>query len=346
MTVQDNFLKADFDIVLSCIITRHGEKWRKSAAPFKEAFDTMRLIEVEPEDDDEPVEVYIHWHQWEGEDAPKPEVNAGAFHASPWAVIAGREVTVEDGLDIGVDEAAALMLWELTFWGFTPEQVGLKGVLDDEEESLNKYDMMRKTFKVRLYRHHVKRKYRAFDRNGWPIWRLEDCRGFRRRRKMNRPKRKREYRQDMREDWLESMSGRENVLLLLTRNDGARLDVKDLLLNPTARSSSFRREDIEFAMQAESFVFEQFTSHTETKDERVGYIEELLTNYYQWPTEKEYTDVIVFVRTAAMHVPTDDEAKRIDKVLERAQNMNVLIGIGTDNSLGDNLQVCFLWLKR
>lgn len=100
---------------------------------FKEAFDTMRQIGAEPEEDEEkPVEVYIHWHQWEGEDVPQPEVNAGAFHASPWAVIAGREVTMGDGLDIGVDEAAALMLWKLTFWGFTQEQIGWKYLLDDE----------------------------------------------------------------------------------------------------------------------------------------------------------------------------------------------------------------------
>jgi hypothetical protein len=118
MTVKDFFCNSDFEKVIPYLL-KHGEKYRDSIPAFRKAFDIVRGMEPEPADDHE---VYF---KWSSEDyiPPYVYVHPGAFHDKPWSGIIGREVVIDEGIELdNIEHATALMLWELTFYGFTPSE--------------------------------------------------------------------------------------------------------------------------------------------------------------------------------------------------------------------------------
>lgn len=97
-------------------------------------------------------------------------------------VLAGRQISIDPKLNLSPEDVAAHCLWELTYYGFSDDDVSetLEGFLPNRpEESNNKYWM----------EYHEKR-------NRW--WPRQFVDIVNRSQKMNRSKRKRNYRQQKR----------------------------------------------------------------------------------------------------------------------------------------------------
>ncbi len=122
MKLKELLGRYEFNEIVGDLIEIDRENVPGSLAAFKEAFDDLRRmtpqdaagekikVRIEVETDDEGKEVERHCDAFGC---------AGDF----WERDIDKEVVIED--DIPEMRALAQILWEITFWGFTPEAEGI-----------------------------------------------------------------------------------------------------------------------------------------------------------------------------------------------------------------------------
>ncbi len=234
MTLKELLDKVDFDSMVPYIEKTEG-KHLDSIYGYREAYDILRYMKPT---ENFKGEARVEWSGKEYDDQW-----IGVFHLDGdyWEDALAKEITIGENVDLPIEEIAAKCLWEITFYGFTPE---LEGFVIGREIR-NKYDIILDRLEESKWRHQTPRKYRVIH-NGQRFvsgdWGMKDL--FRKR--MNRPKRMREHRQEKREKDLKSMSRRENNILDLT-----------------VTGSSFVREDLEFIFNVLRGIRYDFRSVTE-----------------------------------------------------------------------------------
>lgn len=179
MTLKELFLSVDFDHVWLFIQSIAGPEMAGNAVRFKQAFDEIRFIKTEPEDEPKVIEVYrdIVIENHEQENGPEYIFVANCDDHYR-RVLAGRQISVDPELNLSAEELAAHCLWEMTYYGFNDAEVTemLEGALSDRlEEANNKYWI----------------EYNE-KRNRWRSLKFKDI--LNKPQKLNRSKRKRAYR--------------------------------------------------------------------------------------------------------------------------------------------------------
>lgn len=141
MTLKDLILKYEFDTIVPDL-TDIEEPVKSNLYAFKEAFDTLRRMtpgdaggeqivvseHVETDDDGSEMERYLHASNCEGE---------------IWESALAKEVVLQ--ADVTEARALALILWHITFYGFTPEQE----YFSRYDRAKNKYE-----FKASILQYH------------------------------------------------------------------------------------------------------------------------------------------------------------------------------------------------
>ena len=151
-----------------------------------------------------------------------------------WEEDLAKEIVVADDIHLTDEELAMHCLWEITYWGFSP---------DEREETwqrkfgpkvlTNKYEVALDKLEESIWRHQTPRRLRSKGKDGRRYVKWTNARDFFNNR-MNRSKRKREYRQDKREEYLKRMAARENLITQLS-----------------AEGSCFKRSDVDFLLHIE-----------------------------------------------------------------------------------------------
>ena len=121
------------------------------------------------------------------------------IHDCTWEEDLAKEIVVADDVHISQIELAMHCLWEITYWGFSP---------DEREETwqrkfgpkvlTNKYEVALDKLEESIWRHQTPRRLRSKGKDGRRYVKWTNARDFFNNR-MNRSKRKREYRQDTHE---------------------------------------------------------------------------------------------------------------------------------------------------
>lgn len=114
MTLKELLNKVEFDDVAPYIV-QHYPDMAKCLFGFKEAFDGMRnTIPSNLDGENVKVEYYI-------EDAKDPCL--ATFHSdnADWETVVGCEVIIGTNVSAPLEEIIAVVLFDATFWGFTPE---------------------------------------------------------------------------------------------------------------------------------------------------------------------------------------------------------------------------------
>ena len=296
MTLKELLSKVDFDSLAPFIEKAEG-KHLDSIYGYREAFDTLRYMKPS---ENFKGEARVEWSGEEYGD----EQWIGVFHLDGdyWEDALAKEIVIGKNVDLSIEEIAAKCLWEITFYGFTPEHEGFEDLLG--RKLRNKYDLMLDRLEESEWRHQIPRKYRV-RRNGQRLisgdWGMKDWFG----KRMNRPKRMREHRQEKREKFLKSMSRRENNILDLT-----------------AEGSSFTRADLDFVLSVKHGVRYDFRSVT-------------------GPYRQSSSNSEVAVESCAVAVPEAQTAdrqacdKRLDYILESITKYQHL-----DLSRYDNAVMC------
>ncbi len=236
MTLKELLCKVDFDSLAPFIEKTEG-RHLDSIYAYREAYDILRYMKPS---ENFKGEVRVEWSGEEYGD----EQWIGVFHLDGdyWEDALAKEIVIGDNVDLPIEEIAAKCLWEITFYGFTPELEGFESIRGRKPR--NKYDVMLDRLEESEWRHQTPKKYRS-RHDGMRLidakWSMRDLYNSR----MNRPKRMREHRQEKREKYLKSMSRRENNILDLT-----------------AEGSSFTRADLDFVLTVKHGVRYDFRSVT------------------------------------------------------------------------------------
>ena len=314
MILKELLDKVDFDS-LAPFIEKTEKKHLDSIYGYREAYDILRYMK--------PAENFKGEArvEWSGEEYGDDQW-IGVFHLDGdyWEDALAKEIVIGENVDLPIEEIAAKCLWELTFYGFTPEHEGFERMLG--RKLRNKYDVMLDRLEESEWRHQIPRKYRSVHNGKRFIsgdWGMNDLS----RKRMNRPKRMREHRQEKREKYLESMSRRENNILDITvsgssftRSDldfilsvrhGVRYDFRSV-------TGPYRQPDSGIAGPAETGTAAQaetgITAAPDTRptirDNRLDYILESITKY-QHLDLSQYDNAVFCVRYSSRH-PVYDTA--------------------------------------
>lgn len=306
MTLKELLDKVDFDSMVPYIEKTEG-KHLDSIYGYREAYDILRYMKPT---ENFKGEARVEWSGKEYDDQW-----IGVFHLDGdyWEDALAKEITIGENVDLPIEEIAAKCLWEITFYGFTPEHEGFERMLG--RKIRNKYDIMLDRLEESEWRHQTPRKYRSMH-NGQRFikadWGMEDlfC------KRMNRPKRMREHRQEKREKYLKSMSLRENNILDLTapgssfvRGDlefifnisrGIRYDYRSV-------TGQYRQSDYDTADQANvDVVTDQEIPDigTPDRDSRLDYILESIAKY-QHIDLSQYDNAVFCIRHSSRYPVTD-----------------------------------------
>lgn len=295
MTLKELLDKVDFDSLAPFIEKAEGKHF-DSIYGYREAYDILRYMKPS---ENFKGEARVEWSGEEYGD----EQWIGVFHLDGdyWEDALAKEIVIGENVDLPIEEIAAKCLWEITFYGFTPEHEGFEDLLG--RKLRNKYDLMLDRLEESEWRHQIPRKYRV-RRNGQRLisgdWGMKDWFG----KRMNRPKRMRGHRQEKREKFLKSMSRRENNILDLT-----------------AEGSSFTRADLDFVLSVKHGVRYDFrsvtgpyrqsasnsevpTSYSQACDKRLDYILKSITEY-QHLDLSQYDNAVVCVCHSSEHPVSD-----------------------------------------
>ena len=273
MTLKELLTQVGFDELLP-YLEKHEPEHLDNLYDFREAYDILR--NMKPANNFEG-KIFVEWHGGEWEDEEK-WIGVSPMHDCTWEEDLAKEIVVADDVHLTLAELAMHCLWEITYWGFSP---------DEREETwqrkfgpkvlANKYEIALDKLEESIWKHQTPRRLRSRGRQGERCVRVEFPIKWNFDRK-NRSKRKREYRQDKREEYLRKMATRENLVRTLS-----------------AEGSSFRRNEVEFLLHVQYGRQYDYRSVTSNIENRLDYIFESMTRYQQVDLSR-YDSAVIFLQ--------------------------------------------------
>lgn len=273
MTLKELLTQVGFDELLP-YLEKHEPEHLDNLYDFREAYDILR--NMKPANNFEG-KIFVEWHGGEWEDEEK-WIGVSPMHDCTWEEDLAKEIVVADDVHLTLAELAMHCLWEITYWGFSP---------DEREETwqrkfgpkvlANKYEIALDKLEESIWKHQTPRRLRSRGRQGERCVRVEFPIKWNFDRK-NRSKRKREYRQDKREEYLRKMAARENLVRMLS-----------------AEGSTFRRSDVEFLLSMQYGRQYDYRSVTSNIENRLDYIFESMTHYQQVDLSR-YNSAVIFLQ--------------------------------------------------
>ena len=273
MTLKELLTQVGFDELLPDL-EKHEPEHLDNLYAFREAYDILR--NMKPANNFEG-KIFVEWHGGEWEDEEK-WIGVSPMHDCTWEEDLAKEIVVADDVHLTLVELAMHCLWEITYWGFSP---------DEREETwqrkfgpkvlTNKYEVALDKLEESIWRHQTPRRLRSKGKDGRRYVKWTNTRDFFNNR-MNRSKRKREYRQDKRKEYLRKMAARENLVRKLS-----------------AEGSSFRRNEVEFLLHVQYGRQYDYRSVTSNIENRLDYIFESMTRYQQLDLSR-YNSAVIFLQ--------------------------------------------------
>ena len=324
MTLNELLTQVSFDGLLPCL-KEHESKHLDNIYAFREAYDILRGME--PAKDFEG-KIFVEWHGGEFEGEEK-WIGVGPMHDSSWEEDLAKEIVVADDVHLSPAELAMRCLWEITYWGFSPQDIS-----ENFERKFgrvrpkNKYEEALDRLEESIWKRQTPRRLRFRGPDGERLTRLELPLKFGEIRK-NRAKRKREYRQDKREEYLNRMSAREDLVQMLS-----------------AEGSCFTRNDVCFLLGIAYGTRYDYRSVTPSGGLRTAYVLESMTRYQQLDLAK-YDCAVVFVRHSSRYPLGEAELEAFRRsVATHLGYAKVLFGTIAEDDEEKEIGVTLLLNKR
>ena len=283
MTLKELIAQVSFDELLPALktMTRGNEN---SLYAFREAYDRLRLME--PASDIEG-EVHVGWHGgMVGEDK---WIGVSGLSGDYWCKNLSKEIIVEEGIQLTSNELAAHCLWEITFYGFSEDEIS--NTFDrmlGRNKPQNKYEIALDKLEESIWKHQTPKRLRSRGAYGERLITLEFPLRWRDHR-MNHTKRKRKYRQIRRKRYLKQMSMRENLVQSLS-----------------APGSSFVRSDVDYLLEVESGRQYDYTAVVSGTEGRLQYILDSMAKYQQEDFSM-YDNAIVCIKVSSRYPLSEKE---------------------------------------
>ncbi len=325
MTLKELIMKYDFDSIMPGLEKR-DDQINGRFAGYKEAFDILRLMEPDnnfhPED---TPHIEIGWQDSILEDGERWIDVYGA--SCKWENVLAKDIKVANDLDLTETEVLARILWEMTFYGFTPKQrEEVFAGWEPRKEPYNQYEKALWTLQLRIYKNEVRKKDRWYDESGKGCYNMDYMKSMFNKPRLNRAKRKRKYRQELREEYLKRMTKHDYLIRQLTKD------------------SSLEHDDVDFLMNIENVHKVNFQSHIVNLEERIPYLQQLITDYYNW-NWVDGTDMICLLRTSITAPLTDQEKECIKEFFSNYSHLRLQCAEGTDEQLGNDVSLTVIVAK-
>lgn len=287
MTLRQLFTKIPFDSIVPFV---KKDKESGSISAYKEAYDIL-LHTAPTEEGWKTVEVSLCTDH----DGTK-YVSASEIERAYWSSVIDAEITLGDGVNITEEELAYRLLWHLTFYGFSPEDISENiDSLGEDEYHETIYGRMARAIRHKRdwvlankeIRKHIQESITMDADQGRNMYALpmEDWKYLNRRRNhCNRQKRKREWKLEKRQKELANMDRCEHA-------------IKRLLAGQSATSIS--REDLAFLWSENGRIGTEFKSRAYDKEKRLGYLLELIDKYEALHFAKELHRAVVRIATSS-----------------------------------------------
>ena len=320
MTLKELLTQVGFDELLPDL-EKHEPEHLDNLYDFREAYDILR--NMKPANNFEG-KIFVEWHGGEWEDEEK-WIGVSPMHDCTWEEDLAKEIVVADDIHLTDEELAMHCLWEITYWGFSPqEQLETFNRKFNYHKPTNQYEIALDKLEESIWKHQTPRRFRCRGENGERYTTRQSTRYLFNERK-NRSKRKREYRQDKREEYLKQMAARENLITKLS-----------------AEGSSFKRSDVDFLLHIEYGRQYDYLSVTSGTDGRLDYILESITKY-QYLTLEKYNNAIVFIIVPTCYPLTKPELNRFNEAIRLHLGYDdILFGTSTYESSRQDVKVTLL----
>lgn len=324
MTLKELLTQVGFDELLPHLKKREPKHLDNMYA-FREAYDILQSMKPDTEFKGE---IHVEWSGGVFECEEK-WIRVGPMHDSSWEEDLAKEIVIADDVHLSPAELAMHCLWEITYWGFSPAERQETWQRKFGSKVLNnKYEVALDKLKESIWRHQIPRRLRSKGKDGRRYVTWINARDFFNNR-MNRSKRKREYRQDKRKEYLRKMAARENLVRKLS-----------------AEGSSFRRNEVDFLLNVQYGRQYDYRSVTQNSDSRLAYILESMTQYQQLDLTK-YDCAVIFILYPS-HCSLDETELEIfcKSVMQHLGYTNMLFGMQTEDYEKKEVKVTLLLNKR
>lgn len=201
-----------------------------------------------------------------------------------WEKELAKTFVFPEGMQISMEELAAICLWNITHYGFSTRQreKNLRDMFSAPKPT-NRYEVALEKLRESIWKHRGSRRFRTRGKNG--------------ERRMNRSKKKRRYRQDKRIKELRRLAGRESAIQELT-----------------LPGSSWTRRDVDYLLHIAHGKRFDYESVVQGTDGRLDYILESMTRY-QTLDLKPYDNAVVFVTYSKQHPINEHELNAFVKAV-------------------------------
>lgn len=320
MTLKELLTQVGFDELLPDL-EKHEPEHLDNLYAFREAYDILR--NMKPANNFEG-KIFVEWHGGEWEDEEK-WIGVSPMHDCTWEEDLAKEIVMADDVHLTLVELAMHCLWEITYWEFSPqEQLETFNRKFNYHKPTNQYEIALDKLEESIWKHQTPRRLRCRGENGERYTTRQSTRYLFNERK-NRSKRKREYRQDKREEYLKRMAARENLITQLS-----------------AEGSSFKRSDVDFLLHIEYGRQYDYLSITSGTYGRLDYILESITKY-QYLTLEKYNNAIVFIIVPTCYPLTKPELNRFNEAIRLHLGYDdILFGTSTYESSRQDVKVTLL----
>ncbi len=282
----------------------------------KEAYDILRHMQAE--ETDKQVRFYLDREE-AADYGEKPRVEMylyeDDFESDYWPINLGKEIVLDEGVELSDVEIAARCMFHITSYGFSPEETKRIG-----PEPLNSYEERADKLWEKQWVNYTRIKRKKDDLTRDVLEEIDIH--FKRSRRRNRMKRMRDHRQDMRIEQLERMGQAERAI--------------ERMLSTTRTLS---REQLTYLFNAQ--LIQQDVSHSRAYDRtrRMDYLWEILTKYMPCDN-RPYTQTVVVLTTAPDCPLTGTEQQMFERIIARfAEKTEVLSAVGVKAGLEEEAEL-------
>lgn len=251
MTLRDLLVEVEFGRVVPFIL-KHYPDMAHCMAGFKMAFDGMRNTMPACESKEM---ITVELHAAEGEE---PYITAYHVDNDVWENVVGRKVIIKEGISASLEEIVAVILFEATYFGFTPT---------DTKETFEEWEKDREPPKngnpYRIKWWHLTQKKHDSICNKEDIGkRTYTFSEIHHNKSMNRSKRKRAHRWEQRIEQLDIHANRWDLLQKIKHSvPDADLSAFEDLLYKVVSCKVHRREDFGKESTGLSYIYELLTQY-------------------------------------------------------------------------------------
>ena len=285
---------------------------------FKMAFDELRMMAPTINDDDIDVEMAESYIYVDG-------------CQDNWANVLGKNIIFDDDLQITVQVLAAHILWEITFFGFSEEEMKANIGRDYGDESHTPDNIYR-----RKIQEIEDRQWKNYSRGA--KWEISEGQKFisydivmevfKRRKKRNRAKRMRDARQERQMARLRKLAVREEGICKVVA------------------TGCMSREQVKYIMNVQYGDEHTYSSRTNTSEDRTQYIIGLIDKYSDIDFSKY--DSITAIATTSPGYPFSKEEKTLlqDYFSSKQRFKRMQIVFGSDPSVNSHQMTLLMIVSK